>query len=344
MFLLSAYTVNRTRLFFIKSISFILIFCIFFFRRSSAQSEIKFTQNQYGFQFGFSVNATLELALRHGKPNPNFRAAANAGVASNFLGKWMHPAFNVELQFYNGGLGSGNDNSFFKSKPCLDLIAAVTATSGFPNKNKTGGSNSTNRNAPLYYFSNFALPSLQNPYNYSLSLGTNIIFSTDKHKAFQRVGFLNLHFNRFQVSYYNDGGFLMADLHLGDGKDRYYTGGVTFSYNNPTNTFGETTELAFHKYTGYTKNAFELSNKLNLAYVYYHKKEQTKYNRSLWALRLANPSRGYGLTISSYNNVEQDVQHWIHWGIANAYHIVTYKPYWTVSGTYFGRYNKTGLW
>ena len=116
--------------------------------------------------------------------------------------------------------------------------------------------------------------------------------TTDKFKTDQRVGFFNLHLNHIQVSYFNDGGTPFDETKLGDSKDRYYTGGAVFSYHGKPYTALNLVELSFYKFTGYTKNAFEVSNKLDLAYVNYNRKEEKYYNKSLWTLNISNPNQG----------------------------------------------------
>lgn len=298
-----------------------------------AQYNYRTESSPYGTQLGFSVKATLE-AGRKASPHVNFRLSAVAGVGSDFIGPWMYPTFHTEFQLYNGGLGSGNDSK--KKGFLLDVIAAVTVTTGVNNQLTRGNSKFyAERNVPLHYFSSFALPALQNPFDHSLSVGTNFILSTDRNKSFQRIGFVNLHAWRLQLSYYNDGGFPFSDIYLGDRCDRYYTGGGTLSYNGKRHTMLETVELGYHKFTGYTKGAFEVSNKLNLAYVHYRDKEQHKYNRGLWVLNLASPSRGFGLNLRTYNYIDQDIQHKIHWGLSDAYHISPYPAYWAINASYY---------
>ena len=174
-------------------------------------------------------------------------------------------------------------------------------------------------------------------------MGTNFIFSTDGEKAAQRIGFFNLHFDRVQVSYFNDGGTPINQTHLGDLRDRYYTGGAVISYNGPLNTFLNDIRLSYNKFTGFTKNAFEASNKLNLAYIYYHDDEQKFYNKSVWSLSAGNVANGWDVCVKSYNYVVQDVQHLIHFGLFDSYHIVPYKPYTSIVAGYNWVGNKTGI-
>jgi hypothetical protein len=308
---------------------------------AAAQNKTVLVQEPHGFQYGFSFKATVEVG-RQAKPGINLRLSINAGVASDFIDRWLYPSLNTEFQFYNGGFGSKNDKG--KAPFCLDVITALTATAGIKNRQRPfNASDLETRNVPLYYFANFVHPALQNPFDHSLSVGINFIFSTDCNKTVQRIGFFNLHVGKVQLSYYNDGGWPFADIYLGDRRDRYYTGGGTLSYNGRRYNLLETIELGYYKYTGYTKSAFEVSNKMNLAYVNYRKPEQKKYNRSLWSFNVANPSRGIGINLRTFNYLDQDIQHKIHWGLFDAYHIVPYPAHWVVNASYYNSYNKIGL-
>jgi hypothetical protein len=244
---------------------------------------------------------------------------------------------------YNNGLGSSKPG---KKKPAinLDLITALTITAGvkdllLQNRQQLF----LNRNVPLYYFADFGLPALKNPFAYSLSIGTNFIFNNDPDKKFQRTGFANFHFDRFQISYSNDGGVPLSDIYLGDRKDRYYTGSVLFSYHGKPFTAINLLELSYHKFTGYTQNSFEASNQFDFAYVNYKKITQRFYNKSMFTLNVANPVKGYGVNFKLYNKTKWDVQHLIHWSIFNSYHIVPYKEHAAVAGTYYLSQTTIGL-
>lgn len=226
----------------------------------------------------------------------------------------------------------------------VDLINAFTLTSGLNNYLTTDSFPVViKRNIPLYYFSNFTNPALQNPYDYSISAGTNFIVSSDKLRSSQRVGFLNAHINRLQVSYYNDGGTPFDEAYLGDSKDRFYTGGALVSYQGDTKMGVNLLELSFQKFTGYTKNAFEVSNNLDLAFVDYNKPEEQYFNKSLWSLHISNPEKGIGISINRYNYTDWDIQHLIHFSTFNAYHLVPYRDYFSVSGIFYHDYTNIGL-
>jgi hypothetical protein len=308
-----------------------------------AQSKRIYSANELGFQYGFSLKGIVEFPLSKGEP-AFFRLCSDLGLGSNVLARGLYFSINTELQLYNGGLGNNARKGHRDPKYTFDIISAFSLTTGFNNYlNKDSLPAINSRNIPLYYFSNFTYPALQNPYNYSLTAGTNFIFTLDKHKAPQRVGFLNIHVNRLQLSYYNDGGAPFDRTYLGDGKDRFYSGGALLSFHGKNSGFLNLVELSFSKFTGYTKDAFEVSNKLDLAFVNYNNREQNYYNKSLWSLNVSNPERGFGIYFNRYNYTPWDMQHLIHFSIYNSYHLVPYKDYFSVGGSYLHNYNNIGL-
>jgi hypothetical protein len=309
-----------------------------------AQHEQTLGDNEMSLQYGYGLKCVIEWPFNDVDPKPIFKFSLTGGAASNFLIEEIHPSIHLELLFYNGGLGSKRPYSSAGRKVVLDIITGVTVSAGLRNlMTQQDRDDFIGRRIPLYYFSNFNYPCLENPFNYSLSLGTNMIWSTDAYKTFQRVGFLNIHIDRFQTSYYNDGGFPMSHTNLGDRRDRYYTGGVVLSFHagpsEPVNLF----ELAYHKFTGYSRNAFEGSNELDLAFVNYKKKEQSGYNKSLWTFSFGSPADGWGINISNYNRLDWDIQHLIHRALFNAFHISPNKTFWSISGQYYKSFNKINL-
>src|ERR1700690_988020 len=213
-----------------KKCSFISLFCLLVtgnFLSVAEQSKRVYSNSQLSFQYGFSVKGLIEFSLNKKYQKPVFRLCTDFGLGSNVLARALYFSINVELQLYNGGLGSKRRDENKKPGVTLDIINAFTLTTGLRNyltQDSLPHIVNTDRNVPLYYFSNFSYPALQNPYSYSISAGTNFIFSTDKFKSSQRVGFLNIHLHTMQVSYYNDGGSPFEQTYLGDGKDRFYSG------------------------------------------------------------------------------------------------------------------------
>lgn len=324
-----------------KVVYIFFISCICF--ACHAQSKLNTETSSNGLQYGFSVKAQLEFSTVRQTQSPHFRLTVTGGIGSSFVDNNIYPTLNAELQLYNNGLGSSKPG---KLKPALnlDFITAITLTAGVKDfLQQSRRKLFIDRNVPLYYFTDLALPALKNPYAYSFSVGTNFIFSSDGNKKFQRTGFVNFHFDRFQVSYSNDGGVPFSNIYLGDRRDRYYTGSAVLSYHGKAYTALNLIELSYHKFTGYTQNSFEASNQFDFAFVNYQKKEQRFYNKSMFTLNIANPVKGYGINLRFYNKIKWDIQHLIHWGIFNSYHIVPYKAHISVNGTYYLSRTTIGL-
>jgi hypothetical protein len=279
-------------------------------------------------QYGFSCKGTLEI----GDWPPTVHIALGSGVGSNFITSELYPTINTEVLIYTRRFGTG--------KPILkqnwftvDWVIGLTLTGGLKNVlTEPREPRLANRYAPLYYFANFSYPALINPYRHSVSVGTNIIFSTSR--TLQRVGFLGLHpVDELNICYYNDGGPPMDFLRLGDLQDRYYTGGGVISYRNPSHTIVQLIEAGYHKFTGYSKASYQVAKRLNMAFVDYSDEDQLAFNRSMWSLNITG--NGWGVQAREYNRTSWDMQHKIHWGGFSPFHQVPHKREFTISGQYF---------
>ncbi|MCK7553974.1 hypothetical protein MKQ70_02705 [Chitinophaga sedimenti] len=172
-----------------------------------------------------------------------------------------------------------------------DVIFSYTLTLGTSYRMlQSGKYRPGERNYPLYYFQNYTQPPLQNPYRWSVSGGGNyVVFLTRKLNNRQAVGFLNVHADRLQISYINDGPPFIKPI--GDRKDRYFTGGALITYHMnddaPFNLF----EVSYGKFTGYSPSAYELSNKLGHSYIYYKDVEENYYNKSSLTFSASNTAR-----------------------------------------------------
>jgi hypothetical protein len=323
---------------------FYIICCTLYLLNSHAQQKQNLMSSSNGLQYGFSVKALLEFSTQKNTQKPHFKIALAAGIGSSFIDNNIYPTINTELLIYNNGLGSHKPGSLNKPELNVDLITALTLTAGIKDFLQTSRRDLfLERNVPLYYFADHGYPSLRNPFAYSFSIGTNFIVNSDPNKKFQRTGFINLHIDRFQLSYSNDGGSPISDIYLGDRRDRYYTGSIVLSYHGKPNTAINLIELSYHKFTGYTRNAFEVTNQFDFAFVNYKQEEQRFYNKSLWSLNIANPVKGYGVNLRQYNKVNWDVQHLIHWAIFNSYHVVPYKEHFSVNGDYYFSNTSIGI-
>ncbi|TWV95122.1 hypothetical protein [Chitinophaga pinensis] len=283
------------------------------------------TRNSHSdFQFGVSAKATLELKRKE----PHLRLAISSGIGHPLRNYSFYPALNVEWQLYYGGFGTMSGSQKKDKYTGSEIIGSLMLTTG-------SGYRRQPSYAPLYYLTDMAQPSLLNPYhNFSFSIARNVVIPLDG-KALQVVGYLNVHYRYFQLGYYNDGGGLQKVL-LGDGEDRYYTGGgfiaVTLPRSNVINTF----TASYHKYTGFSANAFDISNEMNIGNVYYKNPEEQYYNRSFW--NFSAGSTKYGLSaFCQLNNpmYRADFQNIIHYIGNYGYHQIPYPRYKSFGLTYF---------
>lgn len=270
------------------------------------------------------ISSGLDKKMAIYEPNIAFRLSGNVGIGKSWISKNLYPTINGEIQIYNSGFGS--NNKLNKRKIVVDGVLAFTVNSGFEiHKNFQDAS-------MLRYFSDFAYPSLKNPYQYSFALGTNLVFTSDKNRSFQRLGFLNLNILNAQLSYYNDGTPFQKIL-LGDGKDRYYTGGGTLSYDYSQKDMIGNLEISYHKFSGYNKSAFELSSAIGESQVNYGEESlQRFYNKSIIRGNLSfyKDNYGLGMTITENNSSKRDGQSYIHLVISgDSFHFVPYNRHWS---------------
>ena len=308
---------------------------------SKAQKDIVTVHSSSGTQYGYALKMQAEIG---GKKNwLNFRIGISAGAGA-FLGEnWCYPSFHTEVMLYNGGIGSKKPGDKSDHGVGFEFLVSYTLTAGLENRMRLSQKlRPGNRNYPLYYFSNFTFQPLQNPYNWSISWGGNLIFTLSRsHNKFQQVGFANVHLDRIQFSYINDGPPFSPPF--GDKFDRFHTGGGFISLHGdddwPANLF----EMGFNKFTGYSNNAYELSNKIGTNYVYYHDEKQHYYNKSRFYFNFANTAKRYGVSLNLYNYPRLDVQHKIHLNSFYPLHMVPYQPHTAIGGAFYFAHTKIGL-
>jgi hypothetical protein len=265
-------------------------------------------------QYGVAIKTTIDLNLQH----PNFNIAlAVGGGAHPFDYPEAYPSIHAGILLYNrGDLVSSYKKSFFGSTS-LDLFISGSLSFGFYSQNI----DFNNRFVPLYYFSDFVPTPLQNPYRQSFTLGTNIIWLIQQKggELPQRVGFTGLMIDRrVQLSTYNDGS-IWARAKLGDGLDRYYTGGGMIAYHMDHKNEVSNIEFSFHKFTGHEKYAFDIANQLQIDFIPFKDNRSYYYNKNRFRLTVSSFKNNFGLHLTAHN-VDRDPQDWIHFKGGNTYH------------------------
>lgn len=151
---------------------------------------------------------------------------------------------------------------------------------------------------PLYTMGRLMPTPLYNPFNSYLALASTNIFRIskfgtpdyrNKYRFTQRVGSLSTGTYGVDINYYNDGTPYQW-VGLGDGKDRYWTGGgfVNFHIRNKydysdagirNNGIIRNLFIGFDRFTGNYPESFEVANAMRLNSVPYGDKTQAFMNK-----------------------------------------------------------------
>ena len=262
-------------------------------------------------QTGVILRSTIDLnGIESGFNFSNFNISLVGGIGFHpFEQSYLYPTIHAGILLYNrGDLGAPYNKKIFRSTQ-LEFMLNTTLNVGNFAKN----SNHYKRKVPLYHFSNLIPNPLFNPFHYSVSLGSNFIFFTDKYKdSYQQVGFLNaLLDRRFQFNMINDGTFF-PKLFLGDGLDRYYTGGGQLSWHIDSNYLFDSFEFSFLKFTGYETIAFETANSLQLDYINFKNPNTIYYSKNRMRFNAHSSTNNFGLHLTLHNT-DRDFQDFIHY-------------------------------
>lgn len=318
-----------------RIVLFIVLLVSFLSSQNKAHCQNDFSFNNDDFTFGVGVKLNIEFSYKY---RPDFKLGITGGIGYNTsIGDdyGVTPTLHAGLLFFNGrSIGANLSHQRYT----IQSHAFLNATTVFQLDKLDF--NLLERPNPLYHFAEFTANPLLNPYKSSLSYGVNFIL-VDEWKKLQRVGFLNFNVaGRFQLSYYNDGGPING--WAGDNQDRYYTGGIVFSYHGYIEDAVNIIELSYHKYTGYQKYAFDVSEHLQIDFLNYFDTNQFKYNQQRWRLNVSNIDKGFGGSISLYNANALDFQDFLHFWTNVPYHPDYFTGYrWMFGGRY--EYNNINL-
>ncbi len=267
-------------------------------------------------QYGVALKTTIDLNTT----SPNYNIAFTGGIGGHpFDYAEAFPSIHSGFIIYNKGdlVSSYNPDRGFFTSSTFDFFIDFTLTLGY----YTQHTNFEKRFVPLYHFSDFTPNPLQNPFQHSLTLGTNVIWFWDKYKKEQpqRVGFTGIMIDRrIQASTYNDGS-IWGRFGLGDGLDRFYTGGGMVSYHLNNNNLFNKIELSFHKFTGHEKYVFDTANLLQLDFIPFKNPETYYYSHSRFRGSITSYQNDFGLHITAHNT-DKDPQDWIHFTGDDVYH------------------------
>lgn len=277
------------------------------------------TNDLNDIQYGVSIKTTIDInGFANGYKYSNFNIALIAGVGGHPADlSFFYPSLHGGVLIYNrGDLISSYKKGFFESITG-DFILDLSLTFGYYRDNI----NFYDKDVPLYHFSDFTPNPLQNPFQHSLSIGKNFIWllGKDKTELPQSVGFTAIMVDRsFQLSTYNDGS-IWAKTKLGDGLDRYYTGGGMAAYHFKRSSLVSNFELSFHKFTGHEKYAFDTANLLQLDFIPFKKEDTYFYSKSRFRFSAYSIKHNGGLHVTLHNT-DSDPQDYIHFLGGDTYH------------------------
>lgn len=267
-----------------------------------------------GLNYGVSGKLNIEFCYKF---NPSFKFSVAGGLGYNIDEINFFPTVHTGIILFNKGeIGSTQLKKWNKiqSHFFYSLIGTV--------KLDDRDLGYKIRSLPFYHFSDFSATPLQNPYKSSISYGR--IWVRMPKNVRQKVGIFNANiFEMAQITYYNDGGPILKCA--GDKHDRFYTGGILFSYHGDYTNEINLIELSYHKFTGYVPFAFDIGDKLQIDYLAYGDKSQFSYNQQRWRLNISNINMGLGANISLYNFNRLDLQDFLHFNSNVPYHSDYYK-------------------
>ena len=124
----------------------------------------------------------------------------------------------------------------------------------------------------------------------------------------QQVSNVMLSIHDFYLTYFNDGGDPLSS-YFGDGKDRFWTAGLSLGYFLNYNEELHQIELSFDQFTGYNKFSYETAGLLHVNNVLYSDLEQFGYNTGRVSLKYLNQTSQIGGAVNLWNVGIQDMIH-----------------------------------
>jgi hypothetical protein len=273
----------------------------------------------------------------------HWRAGVSAGIGAFIGNEWCYPSLHMDFMVYHGGIGSKWPGVKKCSYLDVETSFSYMLTAGYKNRLKNNVAQRPEISSfPLYYFNTFQAQPLQNPYIWSASFGGNVIwFITRKKNKMQQVGFANVHLNRIQLSYLNDGPFFPKPF--GDRFDRLHTGGGFISYHGDRKDAVDLFEIGFNKFTGYNQNSYELANRIGTSYIYYKDTTQHHYNKGRIYFNAISTNRQRGVNFSLNNINVIDIQHRIHLRAFYPLHMVPYKGFVSIAPIFYFSQTTIGM-
>lgn len=234
-----------------------LIFCLLAIILSINIGYSQLRNQEFSLYFGTNISLNYKMgqnAFRENFPGIKafigFNSSNELKLSSSIKGSLN---FGTSLTLYNKSLGNSlnlgfQDNQIdWTSNIALGLLWGDSSPVKFIQ---------TINNTPFY--------NLQHRSKNAFHIGSNFIMNN--YKRHQTNGMFSLTVDRLSMTYYNDGGPFFSQLGLGDGFDRYWTGGLMIYFHDnrqlDTNTVASFNriEVTFDQFTGYKPQMYEITS------------------------------------------------------------------------------------
>jgi len=304
---------------------------------------------QFKAQYGISVDARVGLSFRYVYLS-NFRLGISAGVGA--VTRHSMPYLQYSLATFQGGLGSSFST---KERKRVNLESRVSMGVLVGGKRSDQYLESAGTDVSHYYKQVYTLgflnsTPLRNPFtNFYAGVATNFIFRPNRGELGnfgQAVGSFSAGARYWDIHYYNDGPPFDV-IPLGDGKDRYWTGGgfvnvlLKNKYDHPLSENSGIRKLfiGFDRFTGFFPHAYEAANRFGFKRVPYKDEQQSFYNkgRIFAGVELAGIN-GLTVAFAMNDNDHWDVQNWIHSASGSPWHTTLHK--WSLGADVFYNFQR----
>ncbi len=274
----------------------VLLLLLLYLHKTSAQVR----NSYYSVSVGVQITLNYKLGIYTFQQNfPGIKAYLGFNSSNDLeISPKLKGSFNfgTSIGIYNKSLGNSMNLDFQDNQ--------VDWTNNFSLGLLWGKETPTRL---LQTIHNISFYNLQHRSKYAAFLGVNFIMNSTKRN--QTVGNLSLTFDKFSMTYYNDGGPILSCLGLGDGYDRYWTGGLMLYWhdnhlrnNDSVHTSFNKMEFSFDQFTGYKPQMFELLSILGADiqdYDIYGRTEMKDSTKVLYTLN-SDRKQGFDFNASQY--------------------------------------------
>ena len=208
-------------------------------------------------RFGLGFNLYTAMPFKINQRFPGVKVFGSFILVGD-ISKNIRTNYGSTLTIYTKTLG--NDQNPLNGDVQIDFVN--TLLFGFVSKDTV----------PYYKFlrtmNNAPYFNLRHNNKNALFVGTNFVLNN--HRRHQAVGSVTATVGNVSLNYYNDGGLPVDIVGIGDGFDRWWTGGTMLTIHTHTqdgagiyHSFNRV-EASFDQFTGYAPLVYELSNILGI--------------------------------------------------------------------------------